>query len=115
MLLPSSTGSQASSVTMVAERAASFPTRGAQLRKGGRAKLSRPPPLGGETGELQLNDRSEAPGTENNQWRSSQRLRRLEGGSGRERSSLPVREKRRKLSRPPLQGRDERSDDDERE
>ena len=30
------------------------------------------------------------------------RPRRLEGGSGRERSSLPVRERKRNLSRPPL-------------
>ena len=46
-----------------------LPPRGAQLPRRGRAKLSRPPRLRGEARELQLNERREAPGTENNQWR----------------------------------------------
>ena len=64
------------------------PTRGAQLPKRGRAKLSVPPPwLAREASirELKLDERREAPGTENLQWRKKPAcwLLTIGRGSGR--------------------------------
>ena len=95
------TGRQAKGVPTVTGKSRLKPSESGQERQGWRRKLSRPPQRG-ETGELTTSILSEREGRENTQWRrKALAFRRLDGGLG-EAALPPVRERRSKLSWPPL-------------
>ena len=78
----------------------SYPTRGGKRGTGPKRKLSHPPRLRGEVGELTMSVPDEREAAENNQWRRTFRSDDWRGCGG---ATLPhVRERKRKLQWPPL-------------